>query len=86
MTKQKSLSKIFEWIIICYKNVAEDSFPYFPLSGRNKSLTIKIQQLVARFLTCFGLKLQVKRRIEQFNFFDWFSNLKNLVISNGSKP
>ena len=23
--------------------------------------------------------------IEQFNFFDWISNVKNLVLSNGSK-
>ena len=24
-----------------------------------------------------------KRRIEESNFFDWFSNVKNLVLSNG---
>ena len=24
-----------------------------------------------------------KRRIEQLNFFDWLSNVKNLVLSNG---
>ena len=24
-----------------------------------------------------------KRRIEQLNFFDWHSNVKNLVLSNG---
>ena len=31
MTKQKSLRKIFEWIIIYCKNVARDNAPYFPL-------------------------------------------------------
>ena len=40
-----------------------------PLSGPNKSLTIKIQQQIAGLSTCYGLKLQEKRRIEQFNFF-----------------
>ena len=33
-----------------------------------QSLTIKIQQQIAGFSTS-GLKLQEKRRIEQFNFF-----------------
>ena len=32
-----------------------------------------------------GLKLQGKRRIKQFNFFNWLSNVKNLVLSNGSE-
>ena len=26
-----------------------------------------------------------KRRIEQFNFFNWLSNVKNLLLSNGSE-
>ena len=26
-----------------------------------------------------------KRRIERFNFFNWLPNVKNLVLSNGSK-
>ena len=29
-------------------------------SGQNKSLTIKFQQQITRFFTCFGIKLQVK--------------------------
>ena len=33
---------------------------YFPLSGPKQLLTIKIHQQIARFLTCFGLKLQLK--------------------------
>ena len=59
-TKQKSQRKIFEWIIIYCNNIAGGIVPYFPVSGPNKSLTIKIQQQIARFLTCFELKLQVK--------------------------
>ena len=59
--KQKSLKKIFKWIIIYCLNIAEGTAPYFPLSGPNKSLTIKIQQQIARFLTCFGLKLKKKK-------------------------
>ena len=26
-----------------------------------------------------------RRRIKQFTFFNWLSNVKNLVLSNGSK-
>ena len=26
-----------------------------------------------------------KKRTEQFDFFDWLSNVKKLVLSNGSK-
>ena len=33
---------------------------------------------------CFGLKLQEKRN-EQLNFFDWLSNVTNLIVSNGSE-
>ena len=29
------------------------------------------------------LEFNGKRRIEQLNFFDWLSNVKNLVLSNG---
>ena len=35
MTKQKSLRKIFEWIVIYCCNVARDHAPYFPLPGPN---------------------------------------------------
>ena len=55
--KQKSLRKIFEWIIIYCLNIAKDYVPYFPLFGPNKSFTIKIQPQIAKFLTCFWLKL-----------------------------
>ena len=35
---------------------------------------------------CFGLDLEVsKRKTEQFNFFVWLLNLKNLVLPNGSE-
>ena len=52
-------------------NIAGGNVPYFSLSGPNKSLTIKIQQQIVRFLPRFGLKLQVKGR------------LKNLIFSIG---
>ena len=50
--------------------------PYFPLSGPNKSLTIKIQQQIARYLTCFGLKLQVKGGLNNLIFSIGFQILK----------
>ena len=31
------------------------------------------------------LGFNCKRRIEKLNFFDWLSNVKNLVLSNGSE-
>ena len=50
--------------------------PYFPLSGPNKSLTIKIQRQIARFLTCFVLKLQVKGGLNNLIFSIGFQMLK----------
>ena len=47
-----------------------------PLSGPNKSFTIKIQQQIARFLTCFGLKLQVKGGLSKLSFSIGFPMLK----------
>ena len=46
--------------------------PLLPLSGPNKSFTIKIQQPIARFLTCFGLKLQEKKGLNNLIFFIGF--------------
>ena len=31
----------------------------------------------------FWTLIASKKRIEQLNFFDWLSNVKNLVLSNG---
>ena len=45
-----------------------------------KSLTIKILQI----LNVLRTLIASKRRIEQINFFDWLSNVKTLVLSNGS--
>ena len=44
-----------------------------PLSGPNNSLTIKIQQQIARFWTCYKLTLLVE------------GGLKNLIFSIGFK-
>ena len=46
--------------------------PLRPLSGPHKLLTIKIQQQIERFLTCFRLKLQEKKK-----------ELNNLIFSIG---
>ena len=34
-------------------------------------------------LNVFWNLIARKRRIEQLKFFDWLSNVKNLVLSNG---
>ena len=36
-------------------------------------------------LSVLWTKIASKRRIEQLKFFDWLSNVKNLVLSNGSE-
>ena len=36
-------------------------------------------------LNVFWTKVASKRGIKQFNFFNWLSNVKNLVLSNGSE-
>ena len=56
--------------------------PYFPLW--TKTLTIKILlHNSINILNVFWTLIASKRRIEQLNFSDWLSNVKNLVLSNG---
>ena len=38
-----------------------------------------------KILNVFRTKIASKRRIEQFNFFNWLSNVKNRLLSNGSE-
>ena len=47
-----------------------------PLSGSNTLLTIKIQSQIARFLTYFGVKLQVKGELNNLIFSIGFQMLK----------
>ena len=51
-------------------------YSLLPLSGQNKSLTIKIQKQIARFLSCFGLKLLVKGGLNNLIFSIGFQMLK----------
>ena len=37
------------------------------------------------FKRAFGLKLQAKGGLNNLIFFNWLSNFKNLVLSNGSE-
>ena len=57
--------------------------PYFPLNGPNQ-LQLKLNTIIQDFerVLDFNCKYS-KRRIEQLNFFGWFLNVKNLVLSNG---
>ena len=45
-----------------------------------KSLAIKILHHNARFLNVVLTLMATKWRIEQLNFLDWLSNVKNLVL------
>ena len=53
----------------------------FLLSGPNKSLTIKIQQQIARFFMCFELKSQVKRELNNLIFSIGFQMLKFIQMA-----
>ena len=57
--------------------------PYLPLHGPNH-LQLKIYSIMQYFKRVWTL-IASKRRIEQLIFFDWLSNVKNLVLSNGCK-
>ena len=74
--------KLFEWIIklIYYQKIARGNVPYFHLSRPNKSLTIKIRRQIARFLTFFGLKLQVRGGLNNLIFSIGFQMLKILFF------
>ena len=55
--------------------------PYFPLPGPNH-LQLKFYTTMQDFNRVLDFNCKHKR-IEQLNFFDWISNVKNLVLSNG---
>ena len=55
--------------------------PYLPLQRPNQ-LQLKFYSIMQDFKVFWTL-IASKRKIEQLNFFDWFSNVKNLVLSNG---
>ena len=48
-------------------------------------ITHKIYPKMQDFKRVLNLNCKQKRRTEQFNFFNWLSNVKNLVLSNGSE-
>ena len=52
--------------------------PYFPLHEPNRS-----QLKFYTIMQDFRRVLDFNWRIEQSNFFDWISNVKNLVLSSG---
>ena len=74
--------KIFHWIVICRYSVAGGNVLYFPLPGSNHlpNLTPKY-----KILNVFRTYIANKKKTEQINFFNWLSNVKNLVLSNGSE-
>ena len=54
---------------------------YLPLHGPNH-LQLKFYTIMQDFKRVLDL-IASKRRIEQLNFFNWLSNVKNLVVSSG---
>ena len=53
------------------------------LHGPSNHLQLKFFTIVQDFKRVSTLIIASKRRIEQLNCFDWLSNVKNLVLSNG---
>ena len=82
MTKQKSLKKIFEWIIIYCYNIARGNAPYFPLPGPNH---LQIYRQNARFYISFELTLQVNGGLNISMVSIRFQMNKNLILSYGSE-
>ena len=76
--------------IISKENIRQDC--YLLLKYCRSQYTL-LPLTLAKSLTNFNPKMQhfkrvldlncKKRRIEQFNFFNWLSNVKNLAFSNG---
>ena len=54
---------------------------YLPLNRPNH-LQLKFYTTMQDF-KCVWTLIASKRRIEQLNYFDWLSNVKNLVPSDG---
>ena len=54
---------------------------YIPLHGPSH-LQLKFYTIMQDFKRVWTLNAS-KSRIKQLNFFDWLSNVKNLVLSNG---
>ena len=62
---------------------ARGNVPCFPLP---EPYHLRILILKCRSLNVVWTKIVTKKRIEEFNFFNWLSVVKNLVLSNdGSK-
>ena len=53
-----------------------------PLPGPNHSRNSRPK---CKILNVFWTYIASKTKIKQFNFFNWLSNAKNLVLSNGSE-
>ena len=52
--------------------------PYMDQNTYNQNFTPQ-----CKILNVFWTLIASTRRIEQLNYFDWLSNVKNLVLSNG---
>ena len=65
--KAKIFEESFQVDYYLLLNIAEGNVPFFLLLG-----PIHLQNLALKCKTVFGLKLQVKRRIKQFNFLIGF--------------
>ena len=81
MTKQKSRRKSSSGLLFTAKILQEAmclTYPYMDQITYNQNFTPQ-----CKILNVFWTLIASKRRIEQLNYFDWLSNDKNLVLSNG---
>ena len=44
---------------------------------------LQLKNIACKILNVFWNLIASKKRMEQSKFFDWLSNVKNLVLSNG---
>ena len=60
-------------------------FLTFPHLGQINHLKLNFNNKLQNFLRVLDLNCKKKRRVEQFNFFDWLLNGTNLLVLNDSE-
>ena len=81
-TSLKYLRVDYYLVLKYFRMQRRPTLQYFSLPRPNRLQNLT---LYARLLNVFWTEIASKMRIEQSKFFNCFSNVKNLVLSNGSE-
>ena len=77
MTKQKSLKENLRMDYYLQLKDCTKQFTLLSLPGPNHLLNLTPK---CKILSVFWTQIVSKTRFEQFNFFNWLSSVKNLVL------